>query len=63
MVGDRIILFKPGLQHKLSALKSGLRTILSVAKNGTLKIKGGSVQERLNIRRIEHSFEEFVNKR
>jgi hypothetical protein len=42
-VGDRILLRKPGLQHKLSAPKEGPFTIRSVATNGTIKIQRGIV--------------------
>jgi hypothetical protein len=55
-VGDHI-LQKPGLQRKLSAPKEGPYTILKVGTNGTIKIQGGIVHERVNISRIEPFFE------
>jgi hypothetical protein len=56
-VGDRILLRKPGLRRKLSAPTEGPYTILEVGTNGTVKIQRGIVHKRVNIQRIEPSFE------
>jgi hypothetical protein len=58
VVGDKVLVNRPGILSKMSAPRSGPYEILSLHDNGTVTIsKGIAVTERINIRRLQPYFE------
>ena len=55
-IGDKVYLTRPGIQRKLSSPRDGPYEITQVHDNGTVHIQRGSVNERVNIRRITPVF-------
>jgi hypothetical protein len=51
-VGDRILLTTPGILPKLTSPRTGPYAVVNVHDNGTVTIRKGHVQQRINIRRI-----------
>jgi hypothetical protein len=51
-VGDRVLLTTPGLQSKVKAPRTGPYNVVNVHNNGTVTLRKGHVQQRVNIRRI-----------
>jgi hypothetical protein len=57
-VGDKVLLKKPGKHlRKLEAPRTGPHTVTAIYYNGTLRIRKGNVNERVNIRRLFPYFE------
>jgi hypothetical protein len=57
-VGDKVLLKKPGKHlRKLEAPRTGPHTVTAIYTNGTLRIQKGTVNERVNIRRLCPYFE------
>jgi transposase InsO family protein len=50
--GDRILLTTPGILPKLNSPRTGPYTVVYVHDNGTVTIRKGHVQQKVNIRRI-----------
>ena len=50
--GDRVLLSTPGILPKLSSPRTGPYDIVDVHDNGTVTIRKGHVQQRVNIRRV-----------
>ena len=50
--GDKVLLHKPGILHKMSTPYSGPYEVQQVFPNGTMSIINGAVVQRVNIRRI-----------
>ena len=50
--GDRVLLTTPGILPKLVSPRSGPYEIVYVHDNGTVTIRKGHVQQKVNIRRI-----------
>jgi hypothetical protein len=58
-VGDNILLKEPGKHlRKLEAPRTGPHTVTAIYTNGTVRIKKGKVNERVNIRRLFPYFED-----
>jgi transposase InsO family protein len=51
-VGDQVSKTRPGLQPKLSSKRDGPYDVVAVYNNGTIRIRRGAIEERLNIRRV-----------
>ena len=51
-VGDKVLVYKPGIIPTLTSPKKGPYPIVKVHTNGTVTIQRGVVVERLSIRRI-----------
>ena len=51
-VGDMVSKAKPGKQPKLRRKRDGPYEVVAVYDNGTVKIRRGAVDERINIRRV-----------
>ena len=51
-VGDQVLIQRPGIGNKLSTPRHGPYPIVQVHTNGTVDIRNGPVQQRINIRRI-----------
>jgi transposase InsO family protein len=51
-IGDRILLTTPGILPKLISPRTGPYAVVNVHDNGTVTIRKGHVQQRVNIRRI-----------
>jgi hypothetical protein len=57
-VGDKVLLKKPGKHiRKLEAPRTGPFKLTAIYTNGTLGIKKGKVNQRVNIRRVFPYFE------
>jgi hypothetical protein len=57
-VGDKVLLKKPGKHlRKLEAPRTGPHTFTAIYTNGTLRIRKGNVNERVNITRLFPYFE------
>ena len=56
-VGQRVYVIRDGIFRKLDGPKFGPFPITDVFTNGTVRIQRGSVNERINIRRLEPHFE------
>jgi hypothetical protein len=57
-VGDKVLLKKPGKHlRKLESPRTGPHTVTAIYTNGTLRIRKGKVNERVNIRRFSPYFE------
>ena len=56
-VGQKVLLKKDGIIRKLEDKYDGPYTITDVHVNGTVRIQRGTVNERVNIRRITPYFE------
>ena len=52
VIGDKVLLQKPGILPKLAVPRTGPYKITQVHSNGTVVIQKGAVTERVNIRRI-----------
>ena len=52
VIGDKVLLQKPGILPKLAVPRTGPYKIIQVHSNGTVVIQKGAVTERVNIRRI-----------
>lgn len=50
--GDKVLLAKPGILRKLSTPRQGPYIVEQVYSNGTIRIRRGSISERVNIRRV-----------
>jgi hypothetical protein len=50
--GDRVLLTTPGILPKLNSPRTGPYDVVEVHNNGTVTIRKGPVQQRVNIRRI-----------
>jgi hypothetical protein len=50
--GDRVLLTTPGILPKLNSPRTGPYKVVRVHDNGTVTIRKGHVQQRVNIRRI-----------
>ena len=50
--GDRVLLTTPGILPKLNSPRTGPYTVVYVHDNGTVTIRKGHVQQKVNIRRI-----------
>jgi hypothetical protein len=58
-VGNKILLKKPGKHlRKLEAPRTGPHMVTAIYTNGTVRIKKGKVNERVNIRRLFPYFED-----
>jgi hypothetical protein len=58
-VGDKLLLKKPDKHlRKLEASRTGPHTVTAIYTNGTLRIQKGTVNERVNIRRLFPYFED-----
>jgi hypothetical protein len=58
-VGDKILLKKPGKHlRKLEAPITGPHKVTAIYTNGTVCIQKGKVNQRVNIRRLFHYFED-----
>ena len=55
--GNQVLLYKPGIPHKLSTPKEGPYVILKVHTNGTVKIQCRIIEETVNLIRLEPFFE------
>ena len=51
-VGDKVLVEKPGIIRKMSTPREGPYPITKVYTNGTVRIRRGSVNEQINIRRL-----------
>merc|ERR1712127_1120551 len=56
-VGQKVLLIKDGILRKAEDKKNGPYVITQVHTNGTVRIQRGTINERLNIRRLEPYFE------
>ena len=56
-VGDKVLLEKPGVTPKMSAPHAGLHTMQRVSTNVTVRIKDGTVTQRVNVHRLTPHFE------
>ena len=54
--GDQVLLYKPGIQRKLSTPKEGPYVILKVHANGMVKIWRRIIEETVHICRLEPFF-------
>jgi hypothetical protein len=58
-VGNKVLLKKPGKHlRKLEAPRTGPHTVAAIYNNGTLRIQKGTINERVNIRRLCPYFED-----
>ena len=56
-VGDKILIVKDGIIRKTESPKQKeYRTIMTVHKNGTIRVTRGTKSERINVRRVEPYF-------
>ena len=55
---DKVYVTPNGINRKLDYCKKGLYTITQIYTNGTTQIQQGSVNARINIRRLEPYFKE-----
>ena len=55
-VGQKVLLIKDGILRKAEDKKNGPYVITQVHTNGTVRIQRGTINERLNIRRLEPYF-------
>ena len=51
-VGDKVAKRRPGILPKLRRKRDGPYEVTAVYNNGTVRIRRGAVQERINIRRL-----------
>ena len=51
-VGDKVLIEKPGIIRKMSTPHEGPYPVTKVYTNGTVRIRRGSVNEQINIRRL-----------
>ena len=56
-INDQVYILNEGIHRKLDSPKSGPFKITEVYSNGTVRIQRGSINERINIRRLEPHFE------
>ena len=56
-IGQRVYVVCDGIFRKLDGPKFGPFPITDIFTNGTVRIQRGSVNERINIRRLEPHFE------
>jgi hypothetical protein len=57
-VGDKILLLKPGhVRRKLENPRTGPYAVSAVHANGTIRIQRGSINQRVNLRRVTPYFE------
>jgi hypothetical protein len=62
-VGHKVLLKNPGKHlRKLEAPRTGPHTVTVIYTNGTLRIRKGKVNERVNIRRLFPYFEDADHK-
>ena len=51
-VGDKVLVAKPGIIHKMSTPCEGPYEVTKVYTNGTIRICRGTVNEQINIRQL-----------
>jgi len=51
-VGDKVVLTLPGILPKMSLPRKGPHEITRIHANGTVHIKRGLIEQRVNIRRL-----------
>ena len=56
-VGQKVLVFKAGILRKAEDPFAGPHAITDVYTNGTVRIQRGTLNERLNIRRLHPCFE------
>lgn len=56
-IGDRVYIVRDKIHRKMDGPKTGPFPITEIFTNGTVRIQRGSVNERINIRRLEPHFE------
>ena len=57
-IGTKVVLINDGIHHKAEDKNIGPYLITEVFSNGTVRIQRGTINERINIRRLSPFFEQ-----